>query len=127
MSLVIALFLLLPTGCWLYSLTDVALTPAVAFRGRSKGTWFVIVALTFIVGAIAWLMVRRAMRVRVVVRGSGPDDLVRGYRWLAADDAVARHPAGQSRALDVLEPRGPDDDPDFLAELDRLIHGEDFA
>jgi hypothetical protein len=122
MSLVIALFILFLTGCWLYSLTDVALTPAVAFRGRSKGTWFVIVALTFVVGAIAWLVARRGMRVRVVVRGNE-----HGYRWAAADDAVARHPAGRSRALDMLAPLGPDDDPDFLTELDRLIHGEDVA
>jgi hypothetical protein len=126
MSLVIALFILFLTGCWLYCLTDVTLTPAVAFRGRSKGTWFVIVALTFTVGAIAWLVARRGMRVRVVVRGNE-----HGYRWAASDDAVARHPAAQSRDLnldlDVLAPRGPDDDPDFLAELDRLIHGEDLA
>jgi hypothetical protein len=40
---------------------------------------------------------------------------------------VARHPAGRSRALDMLAPLGPDDDPDFLTELDRLIHGEDVA
>jgi hypothetical protein len=126
MLLAMALFILFLTGCWLYSLTDVVLTPAVAFRGRSKRTWFVIVALTFVAGAVAWLVARRRMRVRVVVKGSGQNTL-RGYRWTAADEAVARHPASRSRTPDVLVPRGPDDDPDFLSELARLIRGEDRA
>jgi hypothetical protein len=110
MLLAIAMFVLFTTGCWLYSLTDVVLTPAIAFRGRSKRVWFTIVAVTLIFGAVAWLVVRRRD----------------ARRWTAADDAVARHPAGRFRAETAI-PRGPDDDPGFLSELDKLIRGEDRA
>lgn len=56
----------------------------------------------------------------------------------AAEAAFRRHPAGRGRYADgddrvsppgtpVSEdwaaPLGPDDDPDFLSELDRTIHG----
>jgi hypothetical protein len=46
--------------------------------------------------------------------------------WAAADASVARHPAGRSRKTPVEGwplPKGPDDDPDFLRELDRRIKG----
>jgi hypothetical protein len=57
----------------------------------------------------------------------------------AADAAFRRHPAGRARCASAddhvspgrqaapagwLAPRGPDDDPDFLAELDRVIRGD---
>jgi len=56
----------------------------------------------------------------------------------AADAAFRRHPAGRARyesgddrlspaaspvSADWVAPRGPDDDPEFLAELDRVIRG----
>jgi hypothetical protein len=59
----------------------------------------------------------------------------------AADAAFRRHPAGRARcasaedvvqplrqtaAADWMMPRGPDDDPDFLAELGRAIRGEGY-
>jgi len=37
---------------------------------------------------------------------------------------VARHPAGRARNGDAsIGPKGPDDDPDFLRALDRVIRG----
>ena len=56
-----------------------------------------------------------------------------------AQAAIRRHPAGRERWLepdgllaltqpDVPvsgQPTGPDDDPEFISALDRLIHGED--
>lgn len=64
----------------------------------------------------------------------------------AADAAFRRHPAGRARCAatddygpdervspgrqaapaEWLAPRGPDDDPDFLAELDRVIRGDGY-
>jgi hypothetical protein len=64
----------------------------------------------------------------------------------AADAAFRRHPAGRARyasadengsdehappgcqaaQADWMPPRGPDDDPDFLAELDRVIRGDGY-
>jgi hypothetical protein len=120
-----ALFALFMTGCWLYSLTDAILTPASDCRGLRKQAWVAVIAVTFIGGALAWLIVRRPARdsariVRPVPRrdlgeaGSG--------RWTDADDAAARHPAGRSKAAGHPGPaKGPDDDPEFLRVLGQAI------
>ncbi len=127
-----ALFALFMTGFWLYCLTDAVLTPAAECRGLPKPAWVAIITVTFIGGAIAWLIMRRS------VRGSSarsltppppwdPDDegSVLSERWTDADDAVARHPAGRARITDaaLAAPKGPDDDLDFLRMLDRVIRG----
>ena len=42
--------------------------------------------------------------------------------WTAADDAVARHPAGRGKVADPhAAPKGPDDDQEFLAVLEQAI------
>jgi hypothetical protein len=139
-----ALFVLIMAGCWLYCLTDAVCTPAVAFRGWPKSVWIGIIATTFLVGAIAWVAVRPASRVRYKRYPRFPryrhpryPRFTTGHRimpthtyvywypdWAAADDSVARHPAGRSRKIQAegwAPPKGPDDDPDFLRELDRRI------
>ena len=57
-----ALFALFMTGFWLYCLTDAILTPASECRGMPKRAWIAIIVLTFIGGAIAWLIVRPPVR-----------------------------------------------------------------
>jgi hypothetical protein len=142
-----ALFALFMMGFWLYCLTDAILTPAPECRGLSKPAWIAVIALTFIGGAIAWLIVREPPLVREPPRNpsagavtgrqarwdpDAPGDLAdpdsgyfRSQRWTAADDAVARHPAGRSRVAGTGQagPKGPDDDPEFLRALDRAIRG----
>ena len=56
------LFVLFLAGCWLYCLTDAALTPAAEFPGMRKPVWITAIALTFIVGAIAWVIARKMWR-----------------------------------------------------------------
>jgi len=117
------LFVLFLAGCWLYCLTDAALTPAVEYRGFSKGTWICIISAAFIVGAVAWLIARRSRSSKSwVTAGAGT-----WYSpWATADAAVARHPAARakppSRDRQHVS-RGPDDDPEFLRQLDRRIRG----
>lgn len=129
------LFVLFLAGCWLYCLTDAALTPASEFRGLPKATWVSVIAATFIVGAIAWLITRRIWRAEALtaydaailaLASHGEGDLALNKRWTAADDAIARHPAGRSKkpGLDGrTPPKGPDDDPEFLRQLDHRIRG----
>jgi hypothetical protein len=145
-----ALFALFLTGCWLYCLTDAILTPAPEVRGLSKRTWVTVVAVTFIGGAFAWLIARRPARESTPMLSvpmlsgpmlsgpmlSGPmlasvpdgaaagddEEYLEGEQWTAADDAAARHPAGRART-DHQVPKGPDDDQEFLRELDRTIRG----
>jgi hypothetical protein len=120
-----ALVALFMTGFWLYCLTDVILAPAPECRGLSKQAWVAVVAVTFIVGAFAWLIVRRPVRDSASLSdrsGGQPDP---GHRVLTdADDAVARHPPGRANLTGPRAvPKGPDDDPEFLRALDRAIRG----
>ena len=124
-----ALFALFMTGCWLYCLTDAILTPAADCRGLSKQGWVALIAVTFIAGAFAWLIVRRPARepARVPAPRWDPDDPegagdIASLSWTAADDAVARHPAGREKVSGSQgRPEGPDDDPDFLRVLAAAI------
>jgi hypothetical protein len=134
MLLSVALFALFMTGFWLYCLTDAILTPAADCRGLPKSAWITIIALTFVCGAIAWLIVRSPVRSSPVpVPAWEAEDAEDGSfpaeRWTAADDAVARHPAGRARVSDPAQgsPKGPDDDPEFLRALDRAIRGSSEA
>src|SRR5215469_10331397 len=116
------LFVLFLAGCWLYCLTDAALTPAVEYRGLSKSTWICIISATFIVGALAWLVARRSRRSKSWVTASAGGTWY--SPWATADAAVFRHPAvgakQPSRGWQHL-PQGPDDDPEFLRQLGQRI------
>ena len=126
-----ALIALFMTGFWLYCLTDAVLTPAAEYRGLPKPAWVVIITVTFIGGAIAWLIVRPPVRstsarpLKPAPHSNSPDDegSFRSERWTDADDAVARHPAGRARLTDAVlgAPKGPDDDQKFLNALDQAI------
>ena len=133
------LFGLFLAGCWLYCLTDAALTPAGEYPGWPKRAWIVIIAVTFIVGAIAWVIARGHSRARhwppAAVDHLSPVSLGdANVTWYphrptasAADAALARHPAGRSRLAGRQAPTGPDDDPEFLRRLARRIQGDTTA
>jgi Phospholipase_D-nuclease N-terminal len=183
MLLLGALFALFIAGFWVYCLVDVALTPRNECRGLPKAAWVVIVAGTFVAGAVAWLTVRSPARPALPRpapgrpadpgrpgtarahhgKGQGPagpdsdgpgppppegrdrplprngrpdphdwDGPVHGG-WdspdpmgsLEAEAALLRHPAGRARprsASSRPQPKGPDDDPEFLNSLDRVIN-----
>jgi hypothetical protein len=126
-----ALLALFMTGFWLYCLTDVILTPAPECRGLSKQAWVAVVAVTFIGGACAWLIVRRPVRDSALTPmptpRCDPDDSFSevdggSQCWTDADTAAARHPAGRGRVTDPqATPKGPDDDQEFLRALDQAI------
>jgi hypothetical protein len=137
MFLSVVLFVLFVAGCWLYCLTDAALTPAAEFRGLPKAAWIALIAVTFVPGAIAWAVCRLSWRARrrpqpaaaaperaefdaPNVRWDPPYAAATADGFLAAE-SLTRHPAsGPSRRTG---PVGPDDDPEFLRMLDRLISG----
>ena len=132
------LFVLFLAGCWLYCLTDAALTPAEEFLGWGKRTWVVVIAVTLIAGAIAWLIARRHWRsdqwplaaTHLMIIDRNNANVVWLSPWNpdgAADAAQARHPSSRSmmrrERSDWIPPRGPDDDPEFLRQLSERIHG----
>ncbi|GIH90955.1 hypothetical protein Psi01_15850 [Planobispora siamensis] len=87
---------------WLYCLFDVITTPDEKARNLPKLLWVVIVVVTFVVGGLFWLLLGRPL---------GP----RPPRPTFRPDLPQRPDA----------PRGPDDDPDFLRDLDRRLRDED--
>jgi hypothetical protein len=119
-----ALVAMLATGVWLYCLVDILVTSRAGCRHVRRPVWLAIVALTFVVGATAWLVFGRPVEgataaPRRTRRLSGPYDSPpqRGSHGQRAALARSRHPAGRARAI------GPDDDPEFLRALDHLIRG----
>ena len=113
------LFILFLAGCWLYCLTDAALRPAEAFPGWRKRTWIVVITVTLIAGAIAWMIARSNWR---------------SQRWVSSDAAnlmiidrsggnVIWYPHPPADLPDPPLHRGPDDDPEFLRQLAQRIHG----
>jgi Phospholipase_D-nuclease N-terminal len=113
-----ALFALFMTGFWLYCLTDAILTPAPECRGLTKPAWIAVIAVTFIVGALAWIVVRQPAR-----HSARP--VTRAPRWDPDEpDAVTRHLTDWAWIIGPQSaPKGPDDDPEFLRALDRAING----
>jgi hypothetical protein len=130
-------FVLFLAGCWLYCLIDAALTPAADFPGLRKRGWIAVIAVTFILGAIAWVIVRKSLRTRRRLLTSADQPALANYHnvlWYPdqpttpADpfltEALARHPASRSRNTGPIVPIGPDDDPEFLRELAERIRGD---
>jgi hypothetical protein len=123
------LFVLFLAGCWLYCLTDAALIPAAEFPGLRKPVWITVIAVTFIVGAVAWVIARKRWRAMYwpLRSAAHPDsdyaaDTLRGTPMDVAE-ALARHPATRSKNTPSV-PVGPDDDPEFLRKLAARIRGE---
>jgi hypothetical protein len=144
MLLLGALLALLAAGLWMYALIDVLLTARPDCRRPGKPAWIAITGLLFVPGALAWLWLGRPYAGGRYRHRPAPGSL-----WLSmhrhdpvgmdAEAALRRHPAGRARAdwaaeaalreltggaqdePDFLWPSGPDDDPEFLRYLDRVI------
>jgi len=133
MPLPAVLFALFTVGFCVPCLLDVARTPPYDFQGLTKGTWILMIAVFWIFGAAAWLLVGRPDRRRraPLIRRDAARPAGFSQR-----EALRRHPAGRAMELgfdsaadgaDRWAPArptrltGPDDDPEFLLELGRRI------
>lgn len=87
---------------WLYSLFDVITTPEEEVRNVPKPLWVLVVALVPLVGGAVWML-----------RGRPQPDR---EAW-----PVPPQPGTRRRSA----PKGPDDDPEFLRDLDRRMRGDD--
>lgn len=136
MFLVGALFGLVTVGVVVPCLIDVAVTPDHLVRGLAKQWWVLLLVFLSVFGAAAWLAAGRPRRRTWSARSH-----LAGSPYFSPQDAIRRHPAGRAMeqdydspsgpavrasALDV-RPAGPDDDPEFLEELARRIHGGNQA
>ena len=98
---------------WLYCLLDSVSSDRTQVRRLSKGAWFAIVLLFFLPGALAWLAwgrPRTSAPRRPTLGPAGP----RGGP--PRPGRAAEPPSG---LCGRTSRPAPDDDPEFLAELDR--------
>ena len=128
MWLACALIILFSVGFVLPCMLDITITPDSEFTTFGKGTWLLIAGAFWIFGAAAWLIVGRPQRLSFLHRSSPYP--AGGF---GPQEALRRHPAAQASAggfsealggvafLAAPRPLGPDDDPDFLLELERRI------
>ncbi|GAA2445367.1 hypothetical protein GCM10010191_72830 [Actinomadura vinacea] len=92
-------------GVWLFGLFDVLSTDESDVRYLPKFGWLLIVLLGLLPGAVLWLLLGRARRPHGPSAGPLPGT------------ATARPPAEA--------PKGPEDDPAFLRDLERRLREED--
>jgi hypothetical protein len=130
MLLACAVFALLTVGFVAPCVIDIAMTPDQHFDVPSKKMWLVVAIAFWVFGAATWLLVgRREARMRAVcdeVSDGLLFDEDRGL-WKSPGPATGlRSRPGISQRDDKLATTpvrfiAPDDNPDFLAELDRRI------
>jgi hypothetical protein len=129
MWLACALIVLFSVGFVLPVMLDITTTPDSEFVALSKGMWLLLAGAFWIFGAAAWLLVGRPRRPHLRYRHGG-----RYGDGFGPAEALLRHPAAQAAggyaddgnwasAFGSPQPLGPDDDPEFLEELHRRIHG----
>jgi hypothetical protein len=100
---------------WLYAVLDAVSADRTQVRGLSKGLWVAVVLLTFIVGAGAWLVYgrpRASVTRRPTLGSSGRT------AWPARPGRSTDGPTNGLFGRGSSRP-APDDDPEFLAGLDR--------
>ena len=113
-------------------LIDVARTPQFAILRLTKRTWVLAILLLSVIGAVAWLVAGRPSGSWQTPARHAP---LAGLRGIRRQEAFRRHPARQPDGLgfDVLvsypapdygRPLGPDDDLEFIKELERRIADE---
>jgi hypothetical protein len=124
MVLALVLFALVTVGIVVPCVIDAATSPPWAVRSLARRDWLLVIVVCSIFGCIAWLIAgrpRRAPLRRATVGSMGPEE------------AFRRHPAGRALDPEIYSalhpdrvdyrrgPVGPDDDAEFLMELERRI------
>lgn len=100
---------------WLYALLDAISSNRTQVRTLSKGLWVAVVLFTFVVGAVGWLVYgrpRASNTPRPTLGSSGRT------AWPARPGRGGAAPANGLFGRADSRP-APDDDPEFLAGLDR--------
>src|SRR5579862_1790329 len=127
MLLLGVLFAVITVGFVVPCLINAARTPPHEFGRLSKEAWLVIIGALWAIGAVAWLLAgRRRQRTppRPAYRQRGRGRYQARHRhpaWRPAQPEYAPLEIPDDVAPLGLRPRGPDDDPEFLMELERRI------
>ncbi len=132
MFILCAVFALVTVGFVVPCVIDIAMTPSDHFGLPSKQTWLIVATAFWAFGAAAWLLVgRHDVRMRAVCDEVTGDFMFgpQASLWSSPNPASrSGYLAGngsrrQQVATDRIRFIAPDDNPDFLLELDRRIRG----
>lgn len=125
-------FALLTVGFVLPCVLDIATTPQHLFDYPSRRMWLVVTIAFWAFGATVWLLVgRREIQLRRAwdemtdswIAASGPRSRHQTGRYPGADNPFGNSRRGRQAAVAPVRFIAPDDNPDFLLELDRRIQG----
>jgi hypothetical protein len=129
MLLLCALFALLTVGFVVPCVIDIAMTPSALFDVPSKKMWLTVAICFWAFGAATWLLIgRREVRMRAAFAEMSGGPLFADERGFWGSPSWAT--LGSSSSLAGRQPQlamtpmrfvPPDDNPDFLVELDRRI------
>jgi hypothetical protein len=103
---------LLAVAFLLYCVLDVVRSRDDEIRNLPRMVWLALVVLLPVLGGVVWLIAGRPVSSK---DAEGPR-----RRPSAGSVPAPRRPRPSAAA-----PRGPDDDPEFLARLDRRLRGRD--
>ena len=136
MVLACLIFALFTVGFVVPCVIDIMTTPPWMIRHLSQGTWLLIAIALSVFGCAAWLIIgrprHRTRRLPLLPRGATAGTA----GMIGPAEALRRHPAGRAMATDLdtreddlresqTRHMGPDDDPEFLLELERRIRESD--
>jgi len=129
MLLLCVIFALLTVGLVVPCVIDIAMTPRHYFELPSKQIWLIVAIAFWVFGSAAWLLVgRRDVRVHrlwsdvtsswVPSHGQHPHPAGRGS---SSGYPFASARRGRQAAMARMRFIAPDDNPEFLLELERRI------
>jgi hypothetical protein len=132
MLLLCAVFALLTVGFVVPCVIDIAMTPGSHFDVPSKQTWLIVAVAFWAFGSATWLLVgRRDVRMRAAC-DEVSDGLMfgdEGGLWSSPSRRTGLRDRSGIRRRERYQMAAayrfvaPDDNPDFLLELDRRIRG----
>ncbi len=129
MLLPCVIFALLTVGLVVPCVIDIAMTPGHHFDLPSKQIWLIVVVAFWVFGAVAWLLIgRRDVRMHRLwddVTGSWVPNHGQGRhpagRGGGPDYPFAGARRGRQAAMARMRFVAPDDNPEFLLELERRL------
>lgn len=103
---------------WVYAFFDALTTPAQETRNLPKILWLVVIGLFMPVGAILWLFLGRP-------RQPAPEQESEPSTAQVEEAADGLDPSDFAKPSESPHPLGPDDDPEFLRNLNRRINPDE--